>query len=93
MISSEEPQGNETPLSKILLDNQSSIHIIGDASLLTNIRTAPVPMIITGIDKKAKLIATQVGEMKFIGTVYYHPDASGNVLCQTDIEDRFSSVS
>lgn len=77
------------PESHVLLDYQSGVNIIKDRLLLTNIRSAPTPMSITGIADGKSIVCTEIGDLKYFGECYYHENATANVLCAAKVEDMF----
>lgn len=72
----------------VLLDNQATVSIFNNRTLLTNIRKAPTPITIGGIGK-GKLKATMVGEFLWLGTVYFNPESIANILCFYDINKKY----
>eukprot|EP01042_Synura_sphagnicola_P011164 gene11164-14277_t len=80
-------KGWKLPESWILLDNQATISVFGTQTKLSNIRKCAVPMEVTGVG--GSIITDTVGEFEPFGTVYYHPQALGNILCFADVEDKF----
>jgi hypothetical protein len=73
----------------VLNDNESSVSIFCNPALLTNIREAPKPLIITGVESGGELRVTQQGDFDFFGKVWYSPKASANILCFYDLQKRF----
>jgi hypothetical protein len=73
----------------IILDDASGTNIIKDRYLLSNLRRAPKPMLISGIAHGTSITSYEVGDLPYFGLCYYHEKAAANVLCQTRIEDRF----
>jgi hypothetical protein len=70
----------------ILLDNQATISIFKEKSMLTNIRKADNPVEITGIG--GKLSVNLIGDFENITKVYYHPDCVANILSFFDIAEN-----
>jgi hypothetical protein len=66
------------PGSWNLLDNQSTIDVFHNASLLYNIRPPPNEMVIHTTAGNAT--ATMVGDLAGYGTVWYHPSGIANNL-------------
>lgn len=63
----------------VLLDNEASISVFRDASLLHNIRDATVPAEITGVG--GALMVNKVGDFGTFGEVYYDPRSIANIWC------------
>lgn len=80
-------KGWKLPESWILLDNQATISVFGDRTQLSNLRKCAVPMEVTGVG--GSIVTDTVGDFGPFGTVYYHPQALGNILCFADVEDKF----
>jgi hypothetical protein len=69
------------PLDTILLDNQASISVFGNTSLLTNVRDADFPCNINGISAGGfPIVATQIGDYNGFNNIYACPEASANIL-------------
>jgi hypothetical protein len=67
----------------LMLDSQSSTSVVFDQSLLNegSIRRAAKGITLNGVDKSSPGIQVDlVGELRDIGTVYYCPTASANIL-------------
>ena len=62
------------------LDTLSSVHIVRDIELLTDLRGATEAVEVAGIG--GKVILKRVGDFGPFGMAYYHPGAIGNVLSQ-----------
>lgn len=79
-----------SPLSKwwVLLDNQATVSIFNNAELLENIRPALSEMKVAGVG--GTLTVNTLGDFYPFGTVYYHPDSIGNILCFADVVDTHS---
>jgi hypothetical protein len=76
---------SSTRQSQVLLDNQATVSVFSNPTLLTNIRTAPISARITGISRTGcEIVADQVGDFLEWKGVYYSPDASANVLSFSD---------
>ena len=73
----------------VILDDASGTNIIKDRNLLTNLRRAPKPMIISGIANGPSITSNEIGDLPYFGECYFHAKASANVLCQTRIEDLY----
>jgi hypothetical protein len=75
----------------ILCDNLSTIDIIKNKNMITNIRNTNNPVEIMGIGGTTIRI-NQVGDLLGYGTVYYHPDVSANIILFYHLVRRFKSV-
>jgi hypothetical protein len=72
--------------SFVQLDNQANVSIFRDEHLLDNVRTGPVTMSVAGINDDTPSLTTEtVGDFKDLGTVFYHPQAAGNILSFSDM--------
>ena len=59
-------------------DDMSSVHIVRDRELLTNLRKAPHPVVVEGIG--GEQVLDRVGDFRPFGIAWYHPGAVGNVI-------------
>jgi hypothetical protein len=75
----------------ILNDNESTVDVVKNKGMVTNIRTTDKPIEIMGIGGEP-VKTTQVGDLMGYGTVYYHPDVSANILSFYKLTKRFKSV-
>lgn len=77
----------ESPVSPwyVLLDNQATVSVFGNSSLLSNIRPAPSDVEVAGVG--GSLTASLVGDFPPFGTVYFHPRSIANILCFSDVAD------
>ena len=75
----------------ILCDNKSTVDIIKNKSMVTNIRHTNNPIEITGI-RGEPIRVTKVGGLLGYGTVYHHPSVAANILSFHKIVKRFKSV-
>lgn len=76
--------------TQVLCDNQSSVNVFCNPSLLTNIRKSDTTMVISGINKNGEPIKTNtIGDFAWFGKVYYHPEAVANILSFHDLAKRF----
>jgi hypothetical protein len=75
---------------KILADNQATVSIFKEKSLLKNIRKIKEKVTINGIG--GEIIVDEIGEYDFFGDVYYSPKASANVLCFYDLQQKFDVI-
>jgi hypothetical protein len=66
----------------VLLDSQANISIFREPSLLSSIRFTPLTKNIGGITSGTAMVVDQVGDHPDFGTIYFHPSASANGLCQ-----------
>ena len=65
----------------VLHDNQANVSIFCNRELLSNIRPAEIPCHVGGINADGTpLIANFIGDFNEFRGVYYHPDASANIL-------------
>jgi hypothetical protein len=62
------------------LDNGASVSLFANGKLLSNVRIAEKPIIITGVAKEKKIVATKVGSYMGIDNVYICPEAAANLL-------------
>jgi hypothetical protein len=80
----------------LMLDSQSSTSVVLDQSLLLNegsIRRAAKGIILNGVDKNSPGIHIDlVGELRDIGTVYYCPTASANILSFAAMTDSGADI-
>ena len=74
----------------VLLDGQAGEGIFNNPALLTDIRAAPVHCEFTGIG--GSLTADKVGEFGRFGTVFFHPDATANIVSWHCAESRGGGV-
>jgi hypothetical protein len=75
----------------ILCDNESSIDVIKNANMITNIRPPRKTIELTGIGGKPMQIQHE-GELLGYGTVYYHPKVAANILSFHNLTKKFKSV-
>jgi hypothetical protein len=79
----------------LMLDSQSSTSVVFDQSLLNegSIRRAEKGIILNGVDKSSPGIHVDlVGELCDIGTVYYCPTASANILSFAAMTDSGADI-
>jgi hypothetical protein len=79
----------------LMLDSQSSTSVVFDQSLLNegSIRRAEKGIILNGVDKSSPGIHVDlVGELRDIGTVYYCPTASANILSFAAMTDSGADI-
>jgi hypothetical protein len=60
------------------LDGMSTVNLVRDAELLTNIRPAPEPVLLQGA--AGEQVIDRIGDMGPFGMAWYHPDGIGNVV-------------
>jgi hypothetical protein len=75
----------------ILCDNVSTVGIIKNRNMVTDIRVTNNPIEITGIGGQPIQIK-HIGDLRGYGTVYYHPDVAANILSFYNLSKRFKSV-
>ena len=74
------------PPTWILLDNQSTVDVFQNASLLKNIRTSNTQM---DIHCNAGVSTTQqIGDLPGYGTVWYNPNGIANILSLSRVRER-----
>ena len=71
----------------LVLDSGSTISVIREESLLTNIRRSSTPIRARGI--KGTVIISQVGDLKYFGTVYFCPEMPANILSFDEVAENF----
>jgi hypothetical protein len=78
--------GGQVPNGWILLDNQSTVDVFRNASLLTNIRKSDQHM---DIHCNAGVATTNmIGDLPGYGTVWYHPKGIANILSLSRMTSR-----
>jgi len=75
----------------ILCDNVSTVGIIKNRNMVTDIRVTNNPIEITGIGGQPIQIK-HIGDLRGYGTVYHHPDVAANILSFYNLSKRFKSV-
>jgi hypothetical protein len=70
---------------EVLLDSQANISIFRESKLLLNIRKSSEIKQIGGISTEKLMIVNLVGDHPDFGTVFFHPKAAANILCQFDM--------
>lgn len=71
----------------ILLDNQSTVDVFYNASLLQNIRVTPNSM---DIHCNAGIASTNlIGDLPGYGRVWYHPDGIANILSLARVKEKY----
>ena len=76
-----------TPTTWILLDNQATADVFGNADLLDDIHEVTTPLHIHGIT--GVLMITQQGILPGHGTVWYHPHVSVNILSMAKLIQQY----
>ena len=75
------------PTTWILLDNQATTDIFGNANLLNNICKVTTPLYIHGIT--GVLMIKQQGTLPGHGAVWYHPQVSVNILSMAKLKQQY----
>ena len=78
---------HKIPTTWILLDNQATTDIFGNANLLDDIHEVTAPLYIHGIT--GVLMITQQGTLPGHGTVWYHPQVSVNILSMAKLKQQY----
>jgi hypothetical protein len=79
---------------KILLDNEASISIFNNEKLLIGVKDAKRKIMLGGIQRGATGVkVTKQGEFRDVGTVYYNPAASANILSFASQVDSGADIS
>ena len=81
-------QCNHTiPMTWILLDNQATADVFGNATLLHNIHEVTTPLHIQGIT--GVQVITQQGTLPGHGAVWYHPHVTVNILSMAKLKQQY----
>ena len=81
-------QCNHTiPMTWILLDNQATADVFGNATLLHNIHEVTTPLHIQGIT--GVQVITQQGTLPGHGVVWYHPHVTVNILSMAKLKQQY----
>ena len=75
------------PMTWILLDNQATTDIFGNANLLNDIHEVTTPLYIHGIT--GVLMIKQQGTLQGHGAVWYHPQVSVNILSMAKLKQQY----
>jgi len=75
----------------ILCDNESTVGIIKNDAIITNIKKTDNPIEITGIGGQPKKVTLE-GDLIGYGTVHYHPEVAANILSFYKTTKRFKNV-
>ena len=75
------------PMTWILLDNQATTDIFGNANLLKDIHEVTTPLYIHGIT--GVLMIKQQGTLPGHGAVWYHPQVSVNILSMAKLKQQY----
>ena len=75
------------PTTWILLDNQATTDIFGNANLLDDIHEVATPLHIHGITRV--LMITKQGTLPGHGIVWYHPQISVNILSMAKFKQQY----
>ena len=75
------------PTTWILLDNQATTDVFGNATLLHDLHKVTTPLHIHGIT--GVQVITQQGTLPGHGTVWYHPHVTVNILSMTKLKQQY----
>jgi hypothetical protein len=80
-------------LNDVVFDNGSTVHLIKNPKLLTNIGVSATPIVVNGVQTNASGVRVNLeGRLGDIGTVYYSKDASANILSMSCLVDSGAKV-
>jgi hypothetical protein len=80
-------------INDVVFDNGSTIHLIKNPKLLTEIQDTESPIIVNGVQSDADGVrVNQQGKFGDIGTVYYSENASANILSMSGLVDSGANV-
>jgi hypothetical protein len=75
-------------IDDVVFDNGSTIHLIKNPELLTEIQDTDRPIIVNGVQSDAEGVrVNQQGKFGDIGMVYYSENASANILSMSGLVD------
>ncbi len=72
----------------ILCDNESTVDVFNNKSILVNIRRTDNPIRLKGIEGKT-IEVDEEGDLLGYGQVYYHPQVTANVLSFFQVGQTF----
>ena len=75
----------------ILCDNESTVDVFKNKSILVNIRKTNNPIRLKGIEGNMIEVGEK-GDLLGYGRVYYHPQVTANVLSFFNMAKRFQSI-
>ena len=80
-------------IDDVVFDNGSTIHLIKNAKLLTEIAATKNPIVVSGVQTDEDGVRVSLeGKMGDIGTVYYSKNASANILSMSTLVDSGAIV-
>jgi Reverse transcriptase (RNA-dependent DNA polymerase)/Zinc knuckle len=80
-------------IDEVVFDNASTIHLIKNAKLLTEISSTDRPIVVNGVQANAAGVRVDmVGILGDIGEVYYSRNASANILSMSGLVDSGAKV-
>ena len=78
----------------VVFDNGSTVHLIKNARLLTDIGISDRPIVVNGVQSDATGVRVNMeGQLGDIGTVYYSKNASANILSMSSLVDAGADIS
>jgi Zinc knuckle len=80
-------------INDVVFDNGSTVHLIKNAKLLTDIETSSRPIVVNGVQADAHGVrVNEEGILGDIGKVYYSENASANILSMSKLVDSGAIV-